>query len=88
MSAAEIAVEVVGFGGALLILGAYILLTLGKVTANSRSYQAMNFIGAIGFVINGYAHGAMPSAILNVIWAVIAIFALARITKRRRASRG
>jgi hypothetical protein len=82
MTPTELAVEIAGFGGALLILGSYILLTIGKLTGQSRAYQAMNFVGAIGFIVNGFWHRAMPSAILNVIWAGIALVALAKISLR------
>jgi hypothetical protein len=56
------------------------------VRANSLGYQAMNLLGAIGFVINSGWHGAIPNAALNVAWAAIAIFALIRLARRARAS--
>ena len=71
-----------GWAGAVLILLAYLLLSLGRLTGQSRTYQAMNVVGAIGFVINGWWHGALPSTTLNVIWALIGAFALWRIAKR------
>jgi hypothetical protein len=73
---------VAGWAGAVLILLAYLLLSLGRLTGQSRTYQAMNVAGAIGFVINGWWHGALPSTTLNVIWALIGGFALWRIAKR------
>jgi hypothetical protein len=82
----EIAVEVAGWTGAALILGAYALLSAGKVTGRSLSYQAMNVVGAAGFVINGWWHGALPSAALNVLWLLIGAIASWRILKRRGSS--
>jgi hypothetical protein len=73
---------VAGWAGAVLILLAYLLLSLGRLTGQSRTYQAMNVAGAIGFVINGWWHGALPSTTLNVIWALIGGFSLWRIAKR------
>ncbi len=70
--------------GALLILLAYALLSLGKVTGQSALYQGMNVVGAAGFIVNGWWHGAIPSASLNVVWMLIGGFALLRILKRRR----
>ena len=61
-------VEVAGWAGAVLILGAYLLVSLGKVTGQSPLYQAMNVVGAAGFIVNGWWHGAMPSATLNIVW--------------------
>ena len=74
-----ILVEVAGWAGAVLILGAYVLLTLGRIQAQSVMYQAMNVVGAAGFIINGLANGALPSATLNVIWLGIGVYALWRI---------
>ena len=76
----------VGWGGALLILAAYMLLSMGKLTGQSRRFQLMNVAGAAGFVINGYWHGALPSTALNVVWMAIGIVALWRIASRRRRS--
>ena len=76
--------EVAGWAGASLILLAYLLLSAGKLTGQSVVYQAMNVVGAAGFVINGWWHGAIPSAALNVLWLIIGAFALWRIRARRR----
>ena len=74
--------EIAGWGGALLILSAYLLLSLGRLSGQSPVYQWMNVIGACGFAINGWWHGALPSAALNVVWLLIGGMALWRIAKR------
>ena len=86
MSAANFAVEVAGWIGATLILLAYLLLSAGKLTGQSLIYQAMNVVGAAGFVVNGWWHGALPSAALNVLWLLIGAIASWRILKRRGSS--
>ena len=86
MTATEIAVEVVGWGGASLILLAYLLLSMGKLTGQSALYQWMNVVGAAGFTVNGWWHGALPSAALNVIWMLIGGVALWRIAQKRGSS--
>jgi hypothetical protein len=80
----EIAVEVAGWVGASLILGGYLLLSMGKVTGQSLLYQSMNVAGAAGFIVNGWWHGAVPSAVLNVVWMMIGAVALWRIAARRK----
>jgi len=82
----EIAVEVAGWAGATLILLAYLLLSAGRLTGQSLVYQGMNVVGAAGFVINGWWHGAVPSAALNVAWLLIGGFATWRILKQRGSS--
>jgi hypothetical protein len=84
VSAVEVAVEVVGWAGAVLILLAYLLLAVGRLTGQSLTYQGMNVLGAAGFVINGWWHGALPSAVLNVLWLLIGAVASWRIIARQR----
>ena len=84
MSAGILLVEAAGWAGALLILSAYLLISAGKVTGQSPLYQWMNVAGAAGFIVNGWWHGAIPSASLNVVWLLIGAVALWRIRRRRR----
>ncbi|WP_114229142.1 MULTISPECIES: CBU_0592 family membrane protein [Sphingomonas] len=78
----KLLIEIAGWVGAVLILLAYGLLTAGKIPARSLAYQGMNVVGAIGFIINSYANGAMPSAALNVVWALIGLVAISRLPRR------
>jgi hypothetical protein len=75
----ELAVEIVGWAGALLILSAYVLVTIGRLTGRSPAFQWMNLLGAAGFIVNGWWHSALPSTVLNVIWMLIAAVALWRL---------
>ena len=86
MTVEQILVEVAGWIGALLILSAYGLLTAGKLTGKSLAYQVMNVVGAAGFIVNGWWHGAIPSTALNVIWMLIGAIASWRILKSRGSS--
>ena len=72
----KLAVEVIGWAGALLILVANALLSAGKLKARSVSGHFMNILGAAGFVVNSGWNGALPSAAMNVIWIGIGIYAL------------
>jgi hypothetical protein len=54
---------------------------MGRVSGRSLAYQAMNLFGAAGFIVNGWWHGAMPSAALNILWMLIAGTALWRIAR-------
>jgi hypothetical protein len=77
----KLAIEVIGWIGATLIISAYALLSAGKLQGNSRTYHVMNIFGAIGFVVNSGWNGAYPSAALNVLWIGIGAYAL---LQRRR----
>jgi hypothetical protein len=69
-------VEIVGWCGAVLILAAYALLSLGKLHGRSALYQWMNVVGSAGFVVNSGWNGAYPSAALNVVWMGIGAYVL------------
>jgi hypothetical protein len=82
MTVERILIETIGWTGAALILVAYILLSSGRLGGQSRLYQWMNLVGAACFVVNSGYNGAIPSAVLNVIWAGIALFTIWRIARR------
>lgn len=83
----DIFFEVVGWAGTALIITGYLLLSIGKIS-NGWAYQWLNLAGAIGLLINGAVHAAWPSAILNVVWSGIALYALSQLIRKRRLSAG
>ncbi|WP_262504360.1 CBU_0592 family membrane protein [Sphingobium sp. KCTC 72723] len=83
----NIFVEIVGWTGALLVLGAYLGVSSGRMTGDSAVFQGMNALGAALFVLNTWWHGAIPSMVLNIIWSGIGVAALWRIARHRRTSR-
>lgn len=87
MNALEILIEVIGWAAAVLILAAYMLLSLGKLEGRSYLYQWMNVIGAGGFIINSGYNGALPSAVLNVVWAAMGLFTLWSAWRARQLAR-
>jgi hypothetical protein len=72
----KLAVDVIGWAAALLIIGAYALLSAGRLKAESLTYHLMNILGAAGFVVNSGWNGALPSAAMNVLWMGIGAYAL------------
>jgi hypothetical protein len=84
MDASRIAIDVIGWAAAILILASYVLLSLGKLEGRSYTYQWMNVSGAAGFVLNSGYNGAIPSAVLNVVWAGIGLFTLTMVWRARR----
>ncbi len=78
----NILIEILGWMAMALIVGAYGLLSSGRLAAESKIYQYMNIAGAAGFIVNSGAKGAYPSAVLNVIWIGISFYALARRVER------
>ena len=75
----NLAIEIAGWIAALLILMAYGLLSSGRMTSNSLTFQWMNIVGAAGFVANGLWNQAYPSAALNIAWMGIGFATLWRM---------
>lgn len=78
----ELAIEIVGWIGAALVLIAYGLLSAHKLNSRSVSYHALNIGGSIGLVINSFWSGAIPSAAVNVIWMGIGAHAIWRNSRK------
>jgi hypothetical protein len=83
MTLTELAIESCGWLGAALILGAYILVSIGKLDGRSKAFQWMNVVGAAGFIVNSGYNGALPSAVLNVIWVCIGLATLWSLRQRQ-----
>jgi len=81
-----IVIEIVGWLGAGLFLLSYVLVSTGRLQGQSRAYQWLNVVGAIGFVINSGWNGAYPSAAVNVIWAMIGLVTLWQLARKKDSS--
>jgi hypothetical protein len=71
-------VAIAGWIGAILVLVAYVLLSMRRIDGHSTTYHVMNLLGAAGIAVNSGWNRAVPSAVLNVIWIGIAVYALSR----------
>lgn len=77
-------IEAIGWAGSLAVLGGYALLSSGRVTGRSFFYHLLNIGGAIGMMVNGWVHHALPSVFTNLVWMTIGVVALTRLTLARR----
>ena len=79
-------IEIIGWIGAVLIVGAYFFNINGQLKSSSVVYIISNLLGGIFFTINTFVHQAYPSMIVNIIWVVIAIAAILKKNKPTRAN--
>ena len=84
MDATVIAVNVVGWLGMALLIGAYGLVTAGRITGPSLTFQLMNLFGGALLMVNSAYYSAWPSAALNAVWVVIGAVGLVRARLSRR----
>ena len=71
--------EALGWYGVIAVVGAYALLSLDIVSSNSLLFQGLNLTGAIGIVIDALEDKNTQPAVLNIIWAIIALIAIVKI---------
>lgn len=78
----KLAVDLVGWLGAGVLLLAYGLVSFKKLRADSGSYQLLNVVGSCFLIVNTIYYRAYPSALVNLIWIVIALLASYRMRSR------
>lgn len=71
------AVELIGWVGAVALLAGYAMLTGGRLSAASARFLALNLAGSAGLAVNAAAHSAWPSLVLNLLWLALGVKALA-----------
>lgn len=69
-------IDFIGWAGAVLVLLAYGLVSTNRLHPQSARYQSLNVSGALGLVINSAWYSAVPSAVVNVVWIGIGLYAL------------
>lgn len=86
-TAVQLAVTLAGWTGALATVFAYGMVTAKRITPDSLLFQGLNIAGASLLAVSASTYGAWPSAVVNVIWVAIGIFALlALLNQRSRAA--
>jgi hypothetical protein len=74
--------DLIGWIGAAGLLSAYLLLSIGKLTAAMRRYHLLNLVGGIGLGINTFANHSYPATLVNMLWTSVAIYSLVMIFRK------
>lgn len=74
--------DALGWYGVIAIISAYALVSFSVLSATSIWYQLLNATGAIGIALISFRRKTYQPGILNVVWALIALFAMVRIFVR------
>jgi hypothetical protein len=77
--------DAIGWVGAAALLVAYAMVSHKKLEGDSATYQLLNISGSLLLAANTIFYGSYPSTFVNLIWAGIAVFAIA--ARRRVSSR-
>ena len=72
-------IEISGWFGAIAILAAYLLNSLGILDSLNLGYQMLNLFGAGAISLSSISKKDIPAGTLNVIWTIIAAIAILKI---------
>ncbi len=75
-------VECVGWYGMAAVVLAYALVSFSVLRSSDVSYQLLNITGSVGLAVVSFKKKAYQPGVLNVIWMLIALAALARMALR------
>jgi hypothetical protein len=68
--------NIIGIVGVVFVVGAYILIQAGKITAEQMIYPALNFFGAMGILISLFEHWNLPAVVIQTIWLWISAYGI------------
>jgi hypothetical protein len=69
--------------GALLVLAAFVLAQANRLTTTSRTYLALNFVGASVLAVDAAVHWQPGFLLLEGVWAIVALWGLLRTGRAR-----
>jgi hypothetical protein len=73
-----ILIEALGTVGAATLLTSYFLVSTHRLNAGDGVNHLLNLVGAALIALNAGFHHAMPPAVLNILWGLLAGRALLR----------
>ncbi|TND00113.1 MAG: hypothetical protein FD123_4401 [Bacteroidetes bacterium] len=70
--------DLINTAGVSLILLAFLLLQMKKVTAGQKSYLLINIVGAGLACYGSFLIKAWPFVVLEGVWVIVAVFGMLR----------
>jgi len=78
----EIIIDVLGWSGSALIIGAY-GLTLMEQNKYTGVGKYLNLLGGLLIALNCYYYSAIPPFVSNLLWSVIATLTIYKTRKQK-----
>jgi hypothetical protein len=82
----KLLIDILGWIGSAEVIIAYGLNSYQKMKSDSPLFQILNLTGATFLIINTIYYHAYPSAFINVVWVIIAAFAIGKRIFNKKTS--
>jgi paired small multidrug resistance pump len=70
--------DFVGFAGVGCVLGSYLCLQMGKLAADSATYQWPNILGSLFVLVSLFYEPNKSSITIQIAWLIISFYGLFR----------
>jgi hypothetical protein len=81
----EVLPDVIGMIGVSLVLSAFGLLNMNKVTSSTMMYQLMNLLGSMLLLFSLCFHLNIASVVIEIAWMLISLVGIYRALKKKRS---
>jgi hypothetical protein len=81
----KLLIDIMGWIGSAEVIAAYGLNSYQKLRSDSMIFQLLNLTGAAFLIINTIYYHAYPSAFINVVWVIIALFAIGKMMLKKKS---
>ena len=77
--------EIIGWIGSAAILSAYALNSYQKIRSDSPTFLLLNLMGGLTLMAYTFYKDALANTFLNLVWVIVAVIALMKLSRRRSA---
>lgn len=81
----EMLPDVIGMLGVTLVLSAFGLLNMNKVTSSTMMYQLMNLLGSMLLLFSLCFHMNIASVVIEIAWMLISLVGIYRALRKKRS---
>jgi hypothetical protein len=80
----KLLVDILGWIGSVAVIAAYGLNSYQKIKSDSFIFLTLNLVGGIFLIIYSYYYTAFANTFINVVWVIIAIPALIKLSRKSK----
>jgi hypothetical protein len=79
----DVIFDIIGMSGTFLVVGAFFMLQLNKLSSTGLAYNVMNLVGAILLIISLCYNFNLASFVIEIFWIAASLIGLFKYYKGR-----